>query len=138
MGGRTQLVLDSWIDGDWTGITGNPGKLFVPIHPLAPPVQRSPNVIRRSGLSLLALAFDALFVVQHFALYRGRRGSGGKEEDAEAAAGAGRGDGGGSLGDRGALLAAEEEDEDDEEASVRVRGTERERLLRPRTDGAGV
>ncbi|BGP72619.1 mannose-1-phosphate guanyltransferase [Rhodotorula toruloides] len=23
----TQLVLDSWVDGDWTGITGNPGKL---------------------------------------------------------------------------------------------------------------
>ncbi|GAA6051309.1 hypothetical protein NBRC10513_000323 [Rhodotorula toruloides] len=116
----TQLVLDSWVDGDWTGITGNPGKL---------------------GLSLLALAFDALFVVQHFVLYRGRRGSSnGKEqerEDAEAAAGAraraGRGEQrGGSLGDRGALLAGEEEaaDEDEEEeASVRRRGTEREPLL---------
>ncbi|BGP32464.1 hypothetical protein JCM10296v2_004245 [Rhodotorula toruloides] len=105
----TQLVLDSWIDGDWTGIAGNPGKL---------------------GLSLLALAFDALFVVQHFVLYRGRRGGGKEQVDAEAAAG----DGCGSLCDREELLAGEE-DEDLDEASVRVRGTERDPLLRPRTAG---
>ncbi|GAA5839234.1 hypothetical protein JCM11251_006014 [Rhodosporidiobolus azoricus] len=44
-----QLVLDSWIDQDWKGITGNPGKL---------------------GLSFLSLAFDLLFLVQHYILYR--------------------------------------------------------------------
>jgi len=44
-----QLVLDSWIEEDWTAITGNPGKL---------------------GLSLLSMGFDLVFVVQHFVLYR--------------------------------------------------------------------
>ncbi|GAA6028474.1 hypothetical protein JCM8097_007046 [Rhodosporidiobolus ruineniae] len=55
-----QLVLDSWIDQDWRGITGNPGKL---------------------GLSFLSLAFDVLFLVQHYVLYR-RPAS--VEEDAQA------------------------------------------------------
>ncbi|BGP55803.1 hypothetical protein JCM8202_005631 [Rhodotorula sphaerocarpa] len=44
-----QLVIDSALDHDWRGITGNPGKL---------------------GLSFLALAFDSLFLVQHYVLYR--------------------------------------------------------------------
>ncbi|GAA5981742.1 hypothetical protein JCM11641_004232 [Rhodosporidiobolus odoratus] len=44
----TQLMLDSWLDNDWRGITGNPGKL---------------------GLSFLSLAFDLVFIVQHFVLY---------------------------------------------------------------------
>ncbi|GAA5849892.1 hypothetical protein JCM3766R1_001683 [Sporobolomyces carnicolor] len=44
-----QLVLDSWAAQDWTGITGNPAKL---------------------GLSLLTLGFDAIFIVQHYVLYR--------------------------------------------------------------------
>ncbi|POY75177.1 hypothetical protein BMF94_1809 [Rhodotorula taiwanensis] len=45
-----QLVIDSALDHDWRGITGNPGKL---------------------GLSFLALGFDTLFLVQHYVLYRG-------------------------------------------------------------------
>ncbi|GAA5983968.1 hypothetical protein JCM10908_005995 [Rhodotorula pacifica] len=45
-----QLVIDSALDHDWRGITGNPGKL---------------------GLSFLALGFDTLFLVQHYILYRG-------------------------------------------------------------------
>ncbi|KAI5480743.1 hypothetical protein MNV49_007149 [Pseudohyphozyma bogoriensis] len=44
-----QLVLDSWRANDWAAITGNPGKL---------------------GLSLLSIAFDIVFVVQHYVLYR--------------------------------------------------------------------
>ncbi|GAA5900902.1 cystinosin-like protein ERS1 [Sporobolomyces salmoneus] len=44
-----QLVLDSWIADDWKGITGNPAKL---------------------GLSLLTLGFDAIFIIQHYVLYR--------------------------------------------------------------------
>ncbi|GAA5917659.1 hypothetical protein JCM6882_003425 [Rhodosporidiobolus microsporus] len=55
-----QLVLDSWIDNDWRGITGNPGKL---------------------GLSFLSLAFDALFLLQHYVLYRHLSPS--AEEEAE-------------------------------------------------------
>ncbi|BGP16587.1 hypothetical protein JCM10213v2_004589 [Rhodosporidiobolus nylandii] len=43
-----QLVLDSWLDNDWRGITGNPGKL---------------------GLSFLSLAFDLVFMTQHYVLY---------------------------------------------------------------------
>ncbi|GAA6000009.1 hypothetical protein JCM10207_006011 [Rhodosporidiobolus poonsookiae] len=59
----TQLVLDSWIDNDWRGITGNPGKL---------------------GLSFLSLAFDALFIVQHYILYRhAREGAQGEEREGE-------------------------------------------------------
>ncbi|GAA5862658.1 hypothetical protein JCM8547_003503 [Rhodosporidiobolus lusitaniae] len=56
-----QLVLDSWIDNDWRGITGNPGKL---------------------GLSFLSLAFDALFLTQHYVLYR-RPGKAEEEERRE-------------------------------------------------------
>ncbi|KAM0753142.1 PQ-loop-domain-containing protein [Meredithblackwellia eburnea MCA 4105] len=44
-----QLVLDSWLSDDWSGITGNPGKL---------------------GLSLFSIGFDVLFVLQHFVWYR--------------------------------------------------------------------
>lgn len=56
-----QLVIDSALDHDWRGITGNPGKL---------------------GLSFLALGFDTLFLVQHFILYRGAE----HEDESEAAA----------------------------------------------------
>ncbi|ORY64603.1 PQ loop repeat-domain-containing protein [Leucosporidium creatinivorum] len=44
-----QLVLDSWVSGDWKGITGNPGKL---------------------GLSFLAIGFDSLFLLQHYVWYK--------------------------------------------------------------------
>lgn len=54
--GRAQLVLDSALADDWRGVTGNPGKL---------------------GLSLLSIAFDVVFLVQHFILYRHSRLEGG-------------------------------------------------------------
>ena len=44
-----QLVLDSSMQGDWSGIAGNPVKL---------------------GLSVVSMAFDAIFVCQHYLLYR--------------------------------------------------------------------
>ncbi|BGP40475.1 hypothetical protein JCM10449v2_004437 [Rhodotorula kratochvilovae] len=78
-----QLVLDSWLDNDLRGILGNPGKL---------------------GLSVLALAFDVLFIVQHFVLYRHARGAGGEDgetrDEARSALLAGEGQ-----GEREALLA---------------------------------
>ncbi|GAA97858.1 uncharacterized protein L969DRAFT_598004 [Mixia osmundae IAM 14324] len=43
-----QLVLDAGRNDDWSAITGNPGKL---------------------GLALLSLAFDSVFLVQHYLLY---------------------------------------------------------------------
>ncbi|KAF9155078.1 hypothetical protein DFQ26_009852 [Actinomortierella ambigua] len=46
-----QLVLDAWISGDWTGISGDPVKF---------------------GLGFLSIAFDLIFVVQHFLLYPSR------------------------------------------------------------------
>jgi len=44
-----QLVLDAHISSDWQSISGNPAKL---------------------GLSLLSIAFDVVFLIQHFVLYR--------------------------------------------------------------------
>jgi cystinosin len=43
-----QLVLDSAVGSDWSGVTGNPGKV---------------------GLSLISLFFDTVFLVQHYVLY---------------------------------------------------------------------
>ncbi|KAI9798339.1 MAG: hypothetical protein M1835_000002 [Candelina submexicana] len=50
-----QLLIDSSLQGDWSGITGNPVKL---------------------GLGNVSIFFDMIFIVQHFWLYRG---SGAKE-----------------------------------------------------------
>jgi cystinosin len=47
-----QLVLDSWLQGSWSGITGNPVKL---------------------GLSNISMFFDVIFMIQHYCLYRGNR-----------------------------------------------------------------
>jgi cystinosin len=44
-----QLVLDSAVGDDWSGVTGNPGKV---------------------GLSVISLFFDSVFLVQHYVLYR--------------------------------------------------------------------
>lgn len=44
-----QLVIDASFQDDWSGITGNPLKL---------------------GLSVVSTAFDLLFMVQHYILYR--------------------------------------------------------------------
>ncbi|KAI8098485.1 PQ-loop-domain-containing protein [Halteromyces radiatus] len=46
-----QLVLDAAISGDWSGITGDPVKF---------------------GLGFVAIAFDLIFIVQHYVLYRER------------------------------------------------------------------
>lgn len=56
-----QLLLDSWRADDWSAVTGNPGKL---------------------GLSFLSLSFDAVFLAQHFVLYRGNSGEVGRESGA--------------------------------------------------------
>ena len=44
-----QLVLDSSLQGDWSGITGNPSKLF---------------------LGNITIIFDLVFIAQHYVLYR--------------------------------------------------------------------
>lgn len=46
-----QLVIDSGLQGDWSGITGNSLKL---------------------GLANISIAFDLIFMVQHYILYRGQ------------------------------------------------------------------
>ena len=43
-----QLVIDSSLQSDWSGLTGNPIKL---------------------GLSNISLFFDIIFITQHFVLY---------------------------------------------------------------------
>lgn len=45
----SQLVLDSSLQGDWSGVTGNPVKF---------------------GLGNISMSFDIIFLVQHFVLYR--------------------------------------------------------------------
>lgn len=44
-----QLVIDSSLQRDWSGITGNPVKL---------------------GLGQTAIVFDIIFMLQHYVLYR--------------------------------------------------------------------
>ncbi|KAI1625771.1 PQ loop repeat-domain-containing protein [Exophiala viscosa] len=55
-----QLVIDASFQGDWSGITGNSLKL---------------------GLSNISIAFDIIFIVQHFILYRGQDDLTIKEDD---------------------------------------------------------
>lgn len=50
-----QLVLDSSLQGDWSGVTGNPVKLL---------------------LGNVTIFFDAIFCIQHYILYRNAHGSG--------------------------------------------------------------
>lgn len=45
-----QLVIDSSLQGDWSGVWGNPVKL---------------------GLGNVSIAFDVVFMVQHYILYKG-------------------------------------------------------------------
>ncbi|KAG0252405.1 hypothetical protein BG011_007001 [Mortierella polycephala] len=47
-----QLVLDAYISGDWSGISGDPVKF---------------------GLGFLSIAFDLVFMTQHYILYRNRQ-----------------------------------------------------------------
>lgn len=46
-----QLVIDSALQADWSGISGNPVKF---------------------GLGIVSLFFDIIFMVQHYVLYRGK------------------------------------------------------------------
>ena len=48
VGSLLQLVLDSSMQGDWSGLTGNPLKL---------------------GLSNITLVFDVIFIFQHYVLF---------------------------------------------------------------------
>ena len=47
-----QLIIDSSLQSDWSGITGNPVKL---------------------GLANVSIIFDIIFMVQHYILYKGNR-----------------------------------------------------------------
>jgi cystinosin len=44
-----QLIIDSALQNDWTGITGNPVKF---------------------GLGNITIVFDVIFLLQHYVLYR--------------------------------------------------------------------
>jgi len=44
-----QLVIDSTLENDWSGVTGNPVKF---------------------GLSNITIVFDIIFMLQHYVLYR--------------------------------------------------------------------
>jgi cystinosin len=48
-----QLAIDSYLQGDWSGITGNPVKL---------------------GLGNVSMIYDLIFFTQHWVLYRGAEG----------------------------------------------------------------
>ena len=45
-----QLIIDSSMQSDWSGLTGNPVKF---------------------GLAQISIFFDVIFMVQHYILYRG-------------------------------------------------------------------
>lgn len=47
-----QLVIDSSLQADWSGLTGNPVKL---------------------GLGNVSIFFDIIFITQHYVLYRKER-----------------------------------------------------------------
>lgn len=48
----TQLLIDSYQQGDWSGLTGNPVKF---------------------ALGNVAIVFDLVFMVQHYCLYSGNK-----------------------------------------------------------------
>lgn len=47
-----QLIIDSSLEADWSGITGNPVKF---------------------GLANISILFDVIFIIQHYILYRHAR-----------------------------------------------------------------
>lgn len=57
-----QLLIDSALEADWSGVTGNPVKF---------------------GLSNLSIFFDVIFMIQHFVLYRGSEGRKGHDYEDE-------------------------------------------------------
>jgi cystinosin len=52
-----QLLIDSSLEGDWSGVTGNPVKF---------------------GLGNVSIFFDVIFMLQHYWLYRGGHDSEGE------------------------------------------------------------
>lgn len=56
----TQLGIDSYLQHDWSGITGNPVKLL---------------------LGNVSMFFDVIFITQHYVLYRQKVVDGTGEED---------------------------------------------------------
>lgn len=57
-----QLGIDSYLQGDWSGVTGNPVKF---------------------ALGNISVFFDIIFIIQHYCVYRGKKGvahSEGEEE----------------------------------------------------------
>ncbi|KAK5053180.1 hypothetical protein LTR84_002154 [Exophiala bonariae] len=58
-----QLVIDASFQGDWSGITGNPLKL---------------------GLANISIAFDLIFIAQHYILYRDKPDDSMKETEDDA------------------------------------------------------
>ena len=57
-----QLLIDSSLQGDWSGVTGNPVKF---------------------GLGQISIIFDLLFMVQHYILYRGAEEDGLERETSD-------------------------------------------------------
>lgn len=55
-----QLFIDSALQADWSGLTGNPVKL---------------------GLSNVSMIFDIIFITQHYVLYRNAAGKDEEEEE---------------------------------------------------------
>ncbi|KAI0123019.1 hypothetical protein BJ170DRAFT_122408 [Xylariales sp. AK1849] len=58
-----QQGIDSWLQGDWSGITGNPVKF---------------------ALGNISMLYDICFMTQHFVLYRGNEGPSPKDGEREA------------------------------------------------------
>ncbi|TVY26286.1 Cystinosin-like protein [Lachnellula hyalina] len=55
-----QLGIDSYLQGDWSGVTGNPVKL---------------------ALGNISVFFDIIFIIQHYCVYRGNRGTAFSEDE---------------------------------------------------------
>ncbi len=55
-----QLGIDSYQQGDWSGVTGNPVKF---------------------ALGNISMFFDVIFIIQHYWLYRGNKSKEFSEED---------------------------------------------------------
>jgi cystinosin len=49
-----QLAIDSYLQHDWSGLTGNPVKLM---------------------LGNVSIFFDVIFITQHYFLYKGKKGA---------------------------------------------------------------
>lgn len=61
----TELIIDCAVSGNWSAITGN---------------------VVKTGLGLLSMAFDILFVIQHYVLYRDKAPEDMHEEHTETSA----------------------------------------------------